>query len=102
MTTKQVVVYPSPENVQRTNDVSVPLQWAIEYLRKLRDSIPADERETAALANWSSLQVVYEHTLTPEEVFQEKVTRARKLLGASLQEAMPADRVREIYKLLTE
>lgn len=76
--TKPVILYPSAEHCQRTNDTLVPLNWAIGYLQNLREAIPPEERE-AATCSWP-VQVCYDHTLTPVEAAQQRAEQAELAL----------------------
>lgn len=102
MTTRQMKVYPSERNSQRSNEATVPLSWALAYLRTVSASIPEAEREKARIEGWTGLSVWHEHTLSQEEVVQERIERARAALAQGAREGLSAEQVREIYKLLAQ
>ena len=71
---KTITHYPSRENFQRSQDRTVPLRWAVGYLKQLLELVPKDEQDDAEMT-WP-VKITYQHTLSAIEVAEDRRQRA--------------------------
>ena len=65
-------LYPSPKNFQFPDLEPMPWRTFRAYIDRLVDDVPADERETVKIDRSAGVTITYEHTLTAEEVMEER------------------------------
>ena len=65
-------LYPSPTNFQYHDPGPMPWRQFRSYVDKIIDSVPADERDSVKIDRGAGVTIAYEHTLTAEEVMEER------------------------------
>ena len=95
---KTVTHYPSRLNFQRSTDRVVPLAWAIAYLQSLKKAIPEDEQDDATIT-WPPT-IVYDHTLSPLEVAEDRRQRARDWIEGLPATGADADALQRLRVIL--
>jgi hypothetical protein len=95
---KTVTHYPSRFNFQRSTDRVVPLTWAIAYLQSLKKAIPEDEQDDATIT-WPPT-IVYDHTLSPLEVAEDRRQRARDWIEGLPATGADADAIARLRAIL--
>ena len=65
-------LYPSPVNFQYAEPGPMPWRQFRSYIDKCIDSVPADERDSVKIDRGAGVTITYEHTLTAEEVMEER------------------------------
>lgn len=80
MTTKRVVLYPTPENCQYQDAGPVPFSAFVSYMASLMKKLTATEIASTFVTGTNGLQVTYEHVLTPVEEYKAKLETVRALV----------------------
>ena len=100
---KKVKLVPSPENTlagYADADGFVPLTTFSRFFTKLPDKIPEDEKQSARVKGWESVEVIYDHKQTKEEKLKEDIAEANKLLDAGSLTGLTPEQVAEVKRLL--
>lgn len=101
MKTRSVQLYPSPENCQRTNDDTIPFDFAAAMLTQIVKQVPAAERAGLVIAGWTSLRLVNPaHVLSQAEIDAERWAMLATALRDAARDGLTADQVKELRNKL--
>lgn len=97
---RAVKLFPSEKNYQKSNEVSVPLQWAITYLQSITKPLSNAEVLTARLQGWNNISVEYETEISDDQLRKEKLEKVRQVLSGCVIDGASPEKVKELIEML--
>lgn len=67
MATKNIKIYPTPDNNVNEGVQNVRIDWAIQFLSTQLARVPLESRESAMIRNWDKIILGFQRTSTKKE-----------------------------------